>query len=108
MQRRALLLPIYLVWLHLALAVVLVKSDFVQRVAMKLGWSRSRPTGHYRQMLVFCRRVDTCAPDNAVLFVGDSFIQGMCVSAVADKAVNLGIGGDTIVGLLMSFDRQNR
>jgi lysophospholipase L1-like esterase len=35
-----------------------------------------------------------------VLFVGDSFIQGMCVSAIVDKAVNLGIGGDTTVGLL--------
>jgi lysophospholipase L1-like esterase len=35
-----------------------------------------------------------------VLFIGDSFIQGMCVTEVADHAINYGIGGDTTAGIL--------
>lgn len=36
----------------------------------------------------------------AALFVGSSSIQGLDVGAVADRAVNLGIGGDTVAGVL--------
>jgi len=101
MQKQTFLLAIYLVWLHLALAVVLVKSDFIQRVAMKLGWSESKwRVEHYKQMLSYHHLVDTCVPDDAVLFIGDSFIQGMYVSGIVDRAVNFGIGGDTTDGVL--------
>jgi lysophospholipase L1-like esterase len=97
---RNLFLIAYVVCLHLALVTVLVKSDFIQRVAVKLGRPRMTRAEHYERMLRFHRRIDAIVPDNAVLFIGDSFIQSLCVSAITDKAVNFGIGGDTTAGIL--------
>lgn len=100
MQKHTIFVIVYLVVLHLLLAVTIVKFDTVQRLAEKLSFIESRHQWHYRQMMAFHRRIDTCVPERAVLFIGDSFIQGMCVAAISDRAVNFGIGGDTTEGVL--------
>lgn len=45
-------------------------------------------------------RGDGNVPKGAVIFVGDSITEGMCVAAVADSSVNYGIAGDTTLGVL--------
>ena len=45
-------------------------------------------------------RQDGNVPKDAVIFIGDSITEGLCVAAVADKAVNYGISGDTTMGVL--------
>ena len=93
----------YLVGIHLLLAVVLLKSDFIDRVQPKFGIQADLPaeiTQHYHRMLRYHKRMDGNVPNGSVLFIGDSITQGLCVSAVALPSVNYGIGSDTTLGVL--------
>lgn len=102
MKKKAAL--IYIACIHIFLAIVLIKTDFTERVANRIGLriSRSFPeiTENYKRMLLFHRRMDGNVPNGAVIFIGDSLTQGLCVSAVASPSVNYGIGNDTTVGVL--------
>ena len=51
-------------------------------------------------MVKYHSRMDGSIPDNSILFIGDSITQSLCVSAVADNSVNLGIGGDTTLDVI--------
>lgn len=95
-------LIIYFVVLHALLALVLWKSDFVAKVAEKLsGMARgSEFPDHYGLMVSHHRMGDGHVPDGAVVFIGDSMVQGLCVAAVAPRAVNYGISNDTTRGVL--------
>lgn len=94
----------YLVCIHVVVVVVLLKSDFLDRVERKLGTYQAtlKPeiTEHYRTMLRYQVRMDGNVPGKAVIFIGDSITQGLSVSAVTPLSVNYGIGGDTTVGVL--------
>ncbi|MBW7864130.1 MAG: hypothetical protein GX580_11740 [Candidatus Hydrogenedens sp.] len=57
-------------------------------------------TEHYTRMMKYHVYMDGSVPAGAVLFVGDSITQGLCVAAVCDRGVNYGIGSDTTVGVL--------
>lgn len=57
-------------------------------------------TEHYRRMMNYHVYMDGNVPEGAVLFIGDSITQGLCVSAVWERSVNYGIGSDTTVGVL--------
>lgn len=50
-------------------------------------------------------RMDGNVPADAVLFVGDSITEALCVAAVTERGVNYGIGGDTTSGV---FTRINQ
>ncbi|MBW7992595.1 MAG: hypothetical protein FVQ84_21620 [Planctomycetes bacterium] len=100
MQKFTFLLICYIVCLNLLLAVIIFKPGPVEQLAKRLGWRKSSHTEHYNRMLAFHRRIDACVPENAVIFIGDSFIQGMCVSAIVEGGVNFGVGGDTTAGVL--------
>src|ERR1700743_2784823 len=78
----------------------LLRPDWLRRLAKKLGLGNPYQRWFYHQNVAFHRRVDVCVPDRAVLFLGDSFIQGLCVAEAADHGINYGIGGDTTEGLL--------
>ena len=91
----------YVVFLHVLLVVILISSDSVrQRLTKGLGWRNPSHVDHYRRMTTFHRRVDASVPEGAVLFIGDSFVQSMCVAAVTERGVNFGIGTDTTVGVV--------
>lgn len=92
----------YLILVHGLLALVLWKSDFLLRVERKLGWTPQvqELAGYYRTMLHHQVRMDGIVPDKAVVFIGDSLIQGLYTDAVVRPSVNYGIGGDTTVGVL--------
>ena len=95
---------IYLIGIHLLLAVVLLKSDFIDRVQTKLGIQQSglsaEITPHFHRMLRYHKRMDGNVPDGSVVFIGDSITQGLCVSAITCPSVNYGIGSDTTLGVL--------
>ncbi len=62
-------------------------------------------------MITFHLRMDGSVPNDAVLFLGDSLVQSLCVAAVTPRGVNYGIGGDTTSGLLnrlMQYESRNR
>ena len=93
----------YIVCIHLALLFVLLESDFLSRAGRTLGFAKAREpeiTEHFRRMLRYQARMDGNVPDGAVLFIGDSMTQGLCVSAVFPLSVNYGIGSDTTAGVL--------
>lgn len=62
-------------------------------------------TEHYKRMMVYHQYMDGNVPEGAVLFIGDSITQGLCVTAVWDRSVNYGIGSDTTVGVLQRLPK---
>lgn len=99
----------YIVALHAALFLACWKSDIVPRAGRRLGLLPPLPPAattqsHYQRMLQFHDWIDGSVPQDSVLFLGDSMIQGLCVSAVTSDGVNYGIGGDTVGGLLHRLD----
>ena len=71
---------IYLVGIHALLVVVLLKSDFIERVENRLGLKHSalspEMTPLFLQMLDYHKRMDGNVPGGAVVFIGDSITQG--------------------------------
>ncbi len=97
-------LIIYGVVLHLALALVLIKSDFLQRVNSHLGGLPPELSKHYYSMLGYQSRMDGQVPDGAVVFIGDSLTQSLAVSNISPNAFNYGIGSDTTLGVLQRLE----
>ena len=93
-----------MVLLHLALGLVLMKSDFLQRIGHQLGIQKSELTKHYLSMLAYHSRIDKQIPDGATVFIGDSITQSLAVSNVAANSFNFGIGSDTTYGVLQRLD----
>lgn len=70
------------------------------------GWAeRDEITDHYRRMMIYHGYMDGNVPEGAVVFIGDSITQGLCVSAVAPLAINYGIGSDTTFGVLQRLPK---
>jgi lysophospholipase L1-like esterase len=84
----------------LGIGFALARPGSLRTLTKKLGLRDANQEWFYRQTVAFHRRVDDCVPDKAVLFIGDSSIQGLCVTEVAANAINYGIGGDTTEGML--------
>lgn len=57
-------------------------------------------TSYYYTLVRQHQRIDPNVPHGAVIFIGDSMIQGLAVAAVAERGVNYGISGDTTAGVL--------
>ena len=98
----------YIVFIHLLLGVVLLKSDFIARVQSKLTGvvnTDSEITDEFRRMLQHHVRIDGNVPEGAVVFLGDSIFQGLYVEAVAPASVNYGIANDTTVGVLQRLPK---
>lgn len=98
------LFVLYLILLHLFIIVVLVKSNFIEKVGYRLSNEASVASGeitdHHRWMSGYYRDMDKSVPEGTVLFFGDSLTQALPVNAVTPNAVNFGIGSETTAGLL--------
>ncbi len=99
MSNRRRILTLYVVGLHLVLAVVLLRSDFIDRVRSLLGAMPPELSEYYHESVQGQLRRDGNVPPGAVVFLGDSLTEGLCVAAVASPAVNFGIGNDTTLGV---------
>ena len=85
---------VYLLVVHLFLAVVLWKSNFIEKIEARLGISGPILSFHER-MVDYHRSMDGSIPEGSVLFIGDSITQALATSAVTNHSVNFGIGSDT-------------
>ena len=93
----------YIVCIHVLLGFALLKSGFVDRFQKKLGIRQTKQTeiaDYLHPMVRLHTHMDDNVPDGAVVFIGDSITQGLCVSAVVALSVNYGISGDTTAGVL--------
>ncbi|MFN3188828.1 MAG: GDSL-type esterase/lipase family protein [Candidatus Paceibacteria bacterium] len=99
---------VYLLMLHVLLALVLAKSDFIEKVGYKLGVSTTPElSAYYDRITTYHFRMDGNVPDGATLFIGDSITQSLATSAIANLSVNYGIGGDTTLGVLNRIRKYN-
>lgn len=90
---------LYIFLIHLLLAVMLWKSNFIDKVEAKLGIS-GPILSFYERMTVYHQTMDGSIPDGSVLFIGDSITQSLATSAITNRSVNLGIGADTTLGVI--------
>ena len=105
MKFRKLVRVIYISIIHLILIGVLWKTGFMSR--LKAKWQegdQEEITDHFRRMVTYHKRVDANVPNGAIIFIGDSLTQSLCVSSVAQPAVNYGIGSDTSAGVLKRLE----
>lgn len=91
---------LYLIALHLLLALLVWKTDFLPKVQTLLFASAPRPDPHVANMLAYHRGMDPSVPDGAAIFLGDSITQSLATAAVAPRAINYGIGFATTGNLL--------
>jgi len=95
----------YVVGLHLVLAVLLLKTDAIEKIERRLGtWKVPEIDQAWYNQVAFHRRVDEQLPPGVLVFLGDSLTLGFDVSRFDRRAVNYGIGGDTTVGLLSRLE----
>jgi len=92
----------YVITIHVFLGIVLAKSNFIKLVSNKLNLTTAQTeiAEYFNQMLAYHSRMDGNVPNESVIFIGDSIIQGLAVTAVVNPSVNYGIGNDTTVGVL--------
>lgn len=99
---------IYLAAVHVLLAIMLWKSNFLDKIAQKLGAPPSieevKSQFHHRTVHLQERAVGS-VPDDAVIFIGDSITQGLCVLSASPLAVNYGIASDTTAGVRMRIHK---
>ncbi len=81
--------------LFIGIAMLALLVSFSRDPLRKAWWGylNNYASEYYvQQMMAFNARKDRNLPDNAVLFYGDSLVQGLAVQAAAQRAVNYGIG----------------
>jgi len=91
----------YLVLLHAALLAFLLRPEYLASARWHLGLAGAEFTPYYRDLNAHLRRVERNLEDGRVLFLGDSHVQAWQVAQVHEAAVNLGIGGETTLRLLL-------
>lgn len=90
----------YVILVHIMLLVALRYTPLPSMLRQHLsGDSSPTQSPCYRTTARFYERMAPQIPDGAVLFIGDSMIQGLCTAAVTENGVGLGIGGDTTQGV---------
>ena len=91
-------MALYLVVLHLTAAGLVWHSSIPARVAFDLGFGSRwlEYTKGYEQKARILRRLASNVDPGAVFFVGDSILQSLDISSVADRAAQFSIGGDTL------------
>jgi lysophospholipase L1-like esterase len=90
---------IYMLLVHLALALFIYKSGVLHRLASLVTDNPSENTALYDVLVPYHERMDGSVPNGAIVFLGDSLVHTLVTSAVADRTVNYGIGADTVAGL---------
>lgn len=86
--------------MHLFSAVLIVKTDFIPKVKIKLGVVAATPNPHVPNMVRYHQWMDSSVPDKAVIFLGDSITQGLATAAIAQYSVNYGIGSENTAQLI--------
>jgi len=96
------LAALYFVAIHLLLALMFLKTDAMEIVEKNVGVEHPRfAINHFHnEMVDYHRRLDATVPPGSIIFIGASHVQSLNVGGIANKAVNYGIGGDTIADIM--------
>jgi len=96
------LLFFYIFMIQFLLVLLIFKPNLASKISNLLGYEHpnSSVKYNYQSMKTMLTRIDKNTKKNRVFFIGDSLIQGMAVNSIHPKAVNFGIGHDTINGVL--------
>ncbi|MGB1309947.1 MAG: GDSL-type esterase/lipase family protein [Leucothrix sp.] len=97
------IITIWLVAIHAFAFLAMWDTDLPYRIDRTLGTRLLNPpeiTTLYEDMLGSHQQLDGSVKPGSVIFLGDSLTQGLNVAAVANNAINYGIGMDSSVGLL--------
>lgn len=91
----------YLVLLHVAAGALIWRPELAAALHRRLAdpEAEAGPSRFVAAMRGHHRRLASNIEPGAVLFLGSSSIQGLDAGAVVDRAVNLGVGSDTVAGL---------
>lgn len=100
MNKKTLISIAYVVALHVFLVIVFWKPGFYHRINPFAKEQTETYQIIYNNMLALQLRIDANITDHPVIFIGDSIIQGMCVSCITENSINFGIGLDTTAGVL--------
>ncbi len=101
MAARHWFLAAYLVPLHVALAILVSRPDLAARVHARI-WPAPEvevPSPFRQTTAAMQRTLDLTVRPGAVWFFGDSIIHMLDTARVTPRALNLGIGEDTIAGV---------
>lgn len=92
----------YLLAVHAVLALLMLKTDFAERLNRRLGavLPVSEFDASYRRWAAAFARSDTYARPGALVFVGDSMLRDLDSSSMARHTLNLAIPGDTTARVL--------
>ncbi|MCF7988593.1 MAG: hypothetical protein K9L60_13660 [Methylovulum sp.] len=90
----------YVIVLHLFVLALIVKTDFIPKVKVKLGVAASFPNPHIPNMLRYHQWMDESVPEGATIFLGDSITQGLATAAIAPFSINYGIGSENTAQLI--------
>ena len=93
-------ISIYFIFIHLVLIVVLMKSDFIYRVNNMFNLSSAELGPRFYSSVKVHKKLEPNIPTGAAIFIGDSILKGLCVTAIYPTAINYGIPGDTTMGVL--------
>ena len=110
----------YLLLIHVFIFLVLLKSNFIERVRDKFGIINSEQeiaeichetncgpelARNYLDAIAYQSMMDSHIPDNAIIFIGDSLTQSLPVATITPLGINFGITNDTSLGV---FKRLNQ
>lgn len=87
---------LYVIFLHLLIAIFLVKTDFMVRAGKTLGWlpPAERSVEFYQALIATAGRGTDIRPDETVI-LGDSIMAGLGARAFEPHIRNLALGGMT-------------
>ncbi|PID47223.1 MAG: hypothetical protein CSB47_00875 [Proteobacteria bacterium] len=100
---KKLILSAWLLLVHAIALLAVVDTDLMYRIDRKLDVGLLKPpeiTQYHHNLLESHLSMDGSVEAGSVIFLGDSLTQGLNVAAIAQPAINYGIGMDTTAGLL--------
>jgi lysophospholipase L1-like esterase len=94
----------YLIGLHAMVGVLVLKTDFLDRVENRLnilysGHGKEFAATYWRWAETLARSDERARP-GSLLFLGDSVLRDLDTSSIARHTLNMGIPGDTTAGVL--------
>ena len=95
----------YVLGLHLLVAVLIFKTDFIPKFKEKFFPQLTSSNAHGERMIFYHQAMDASVPAGASIFLGDSITQGLATAAVSPASVNYGIGFATSTELLENISR---
>lgn len=98
----------YIILLHLTLAAAFYDPGLVNRIKANLGYMPEELSPFYYTNIALQQRIANNLSPDAIVFIGDSHVQGLAVSSVHKHSENFGIGNDTTYGVIQRLPKYQK